>query len=119
VTSENIWARVTSEDEARRAEELVASAIGAELAPEVLVEELRRTMDRLVSGTHEEIAENVLSHVAALVGVIRGSLANTAALLADVQGLDTQDAAVTRPIEIRMLDAAVQSFVVALGGASP
>jgi hypothetical protein len=107
----NIWARVTNEDEVRWAEELVAAAIGAETDSDVLAEELRHTIDRLVSGTSDEIADKVLSHVAALAGVTRGSLANTAALLAEVQGLDAEDVAVTRPIEVRILDAAVEAFL--------
>jgi hypothetical protein len=53
--------------------------------------------------------------VAALAGLTRGSLANTAALLAEVQGMDADDIAVTRPIEVRVLDAAVQAFLPALG----
>jgi hypothetical protein len=111
----NIWEKVTTEDEVRRAEELVAAAIGAEADSDVLAEELRRTIERLVSGPSDEIADKVLSHVAALVGVTRGSLANTAAVLADVQGMDAEDVAVTRPIEVRILDAAVQAFLPALG----
>ena len=110
----NIWAKVTNEDEVRWAEELVAAAIGAETDSDVLAEELRRTIDRLLGGTSGEIADKVLSHVAALVGVARGSLANTAALMAAVQGMDPEDVAVTRPIEVRILDAAVQAFLPAL-----
>jgi hypothetical protein len=110
----NVWAKVTNEDEARRAEELVASAIGAETDPNVLVDELRRATERLVSGTPDEIADNVLSQLAALVGMTRASLAKTAGLLADVQGMDAEDSSVTRPIEVSMLDAAVQAFMGAL-----
>jgi hypothetical protein len=111
----NIWEKVTNEDEVRRAEELVAAAIGVETDPDVLVDELRRTVDRLISGTSDEIADKVLAHVAALVGVTRGSLANTATVLAEVQGMDAEDIAVTRPIEVGMLDAAVEAFLPALG----
>lgn len=111
----NIWERVTNENEVRWAEELVAAAIGSETDSDVLAEELRRTIDRLVSGTPDEIADRVLSHVAALVGVTRGSLANTAVVLAEAQGLDARDVAVTRPIEVRILDAAVEAFLPALG----
>lgn len=110
-----IWEKVTDEDEVRRAEELLAAAIGSETDSDVLAGELRRTIDRLVSGTSDEIADKVLSHVAALVGVTRGSLANTAAVLAEVQGMDAEDVAVTRPIEVRVLDAAVEAFLPALG----
>ena len=81
----------------------------------MLAEELRRTVDRLVSGTSGEIADKVLAHVAALAGVARGSLANTAALLAEAQGMDAEDNAVTRPIEVRILDAAVEAFLPTLG----
>jgi hypothetical protein len=112
----NLWERVTNEDEVRWAEALVAAAIGAETDSDVLAEELRRTIARLVSGTSDEIADKVLSHVAALVGVTRGSLSNTAVVLAEVQGLDAEDLAVTRPMEVRILDAAVETFLPALGG---
>lgn len=111
----NLWERVTNEEEVRWAEELVAAAIGSETDSDVLADELRRTIDRLVSGTSDEIADKVLSHVAALVGVTRGSLANTAAVLAEAQGMDAEDIAVTRPIEVRILDAAVEAFLPALG----
>jgi hypothetical protein len=110
----SFWAKVTDEDEVRWAEELVAAAIGAEADADVLAEELRRTIDRLVGGTSPETADKVLAHVAALAGVARCSLANTAALLAEVQGLDGEDVAVTRPIEVRILDAAVHAFLPAL-----
>ena len=111
----DIWNRITNEEDVRWAEQLVAAAIGAETDADVLADELRRTIDRLVRGTSHEIADKVLSHVAALVGLTRGSLANTAAVLAEVQGMDAEDAAVTRPIEVRILDAAVEAFLPALG----
>jgi len=71
---QNVWKLIYSEDAARKAQNLIASAFRADDEPGVLLAEIEKVSTWLVDGDSDEIGQKVVYLVSALTMLARMSL---------------------------------------------